>query len=191
MEGKDFGGSLSWRWHLRRGLRHPALPYLPQSVQIAANAETPETLELPVSVEHGQAGHLNGQAPVDIVHRPEEDDTAEGLTCSDRVCDLPLRIDIQGLRNIRPAAAKNTRLVRPQQIGEFLTCNAEVRIGISLPNKPEGKMVRVHCRCRKIRFWCPNYRCVLARTDAGAHDSFGEDDKQRESPTCSELENLN
>jgi hypothetical protein len=27
-----------------------------------------------------------------------------------------------------------------------------VRIGISLPNKAEGKMVRVHCRCRRIRF---------------------------------------
>src|SRR5262245_8896761 len=153
MEGNDFGCSLGWRWRLRRGLRHAALPYLLQPVQIAANPETAETLELPVSVEHGQAGHFNGQALVDIIHRPHEDDTAEGLACSDRVCDLSLWIDIQGLRNIRPAAAKNTRRVRPQQIGEFLICNAEVRIGISLPNKPEGKMVRVHCRCRKIRFW--------------------------------------
>ena len=82
-----------------------------------------------------------------------EKDDALRLACFDRVCDLPLWIDIQGLRNVRPAATENTRRVRPQQIGEFLIYDAEVRIGISLPNKAEGKMVRVHCRCRKIRFW--------------------------------------
>src|SRR5262249_48890137 len=103
-----------------------------------------KALELPVSVEHRQAGHFHRQALVCIVERPEQHDTAESLPRRYRVCDLGLRIKPESLGNLMPAAVKYGSGLRSQQIREFLGCRTEVIFGINLPNKSEGKTVRLH-----------------------------------------------
>ena len=105
---------------------------------VAADAKTTKALELPVTVEHGQTRHLDGQTLVDMIGRPKQDDTAESFSRRERVGDLALRIEIQGLGNLNPIAVKSSSSFRSEQIGEFLACKTKAILSIGLPDKSEG-----------------------------------------------------
>src|SRR5262249_36274109 len=162
-----------------------------QPVQVAANTEASKPFKLPISVEHGQTRHFGGQAFVGITERPKQDNTAEGFPRCEGVCDLSLWIEIECLCNLKPAAAKYGGRSRSQQISEFLICKAEVSACVGLPNKAEGKMVQVHCRCRRNRFcWSCRCRCVLAEIGARGRRRGSEDDKQGKSRARAEFKNV-